>query len=242
MFDEFIVDGLAPPAIDDETPPQVEVYVDDESFAEGDLVTSDPVLLVKLADDNGINVSGAAIGHDLTAKLRGPQEATYVLNDFYQANTDDYRTGEVRYPIFDLPEGEYELEVRAWDVANNSALTLSSFIVAADAGLALSRVLNYPNPFVDATCFQFEHNATGRSVEVQVDIYTTSGRLVQSLRRETVAAGTRFGNGDCVEWDGTDAFGQALARGVYLYKVKMRTVEGDAALAESGFEKLVVLR
>jgi flagellar hook assembly protein FlgD len=94
---------------------------------------------------------------------------------------------------------------------------------------------------VDATCFQFEHTAAGQFVEVQVDIYTTSGRLVRSLRHEGVADGFRFGNDDCIAWDGTDMFGQELARGVYLYKVKLQTEDAERS-GESGFERLVVLK
>ena len=242
VFSRFIVDGLAAPAVTDDTPPVVEVFLGDETFVEGDVTGEDPVLYVRLADDTGINVAGSAIGHDLTATLRGPDEATYVLNDFYEAATDDYRRGEARFPVYDLADGEYALEVRAWDLANNTGLGRTSFLVAADAAAGLRRVLNYPNPMVDATCFQFEHSAAGRLVDVRVDIYSTSGRLVRSLDYAGLAEGPRFGGGDgCLSWDGTDDFGQRLARGVYLYRVRLRA-DGLDEVAESGFEKLVVVR
>jgi len=102
-------------------------------------------------------------------------------------------------------------------------------------------VLNYPNPFVDATCFQFEHTAAGQFVEVQVDVYTSSGRRVRSLRFDGLAEGNRFGNTNCIAWDGTDDFGQELARGVYLYRISMRT-EGGTRSGSSDFERLVVLK
>ncbi len=241
LFNRFIIDGLAAPTVADDTPPVVEVFIGDDAFISGGITGDDPVVLAKLSDDYGINVSGASIGHDLTASLRGRTEDNYVLNDFYEAATDDYRRGEVRYPIFDLPEGEYDLSVRAWDLANNTGVGTTSFVVSADPGVALKRVLNYPNPFVDATCFQFEHTAAGQLVEVQIDIYTSSGRRVTSIRHEGVARGNRFGNDDCISWDGTDDFGQELARGVYLYKVRLRTEDGERS-GQSDFERLVVLK
>ena len=242
VFSRFVVDGLAAPAVDDRTPPTVEPFIGDDTFVEGGVSGTDPVLYVKLSDDTGINVSGSAIGHDLTATLRGPNEASYVLNDFYEAATDDYRRGEARFPVYGLPEGEYELEVRAWDLANNTGVGRTSFLVTSTAEGTLRRVLNYPNPMVDATCFQFEHTAAGRLVDVRVDIYTTGGRLVRSIDYSGVADGPRFGGGDdCISWNGTDEFGQRLARGVYLYRVRMRS-EGTDEVAESGFEKLVLLR
>ena len=240
-FGRFQIDGLAAPGVDDDTPPIVDVFLGNDAFIAGGVTSTDPVLVAQLRDDTGINVSGATIGHDLTATLRGTSEQSYVLNEFYQASEDDYRSGEARYPVFDLPQGAYELEVRAWDLANNTGTGTTSFVVSDDPSVALREVLNYPNPFVDATCFQFEHTAAGQLVEVQVDIYTTSGRQVQSLNYEGVAQGFRFGNDDCIRWDGTDRYGQQLARGVYLYKVSMRTADGERA-GESDFERLVVLR
>ncbi len=242
VFSRFIVDGLAPPGVNDQTPPVVQAFIGDDSFSEGGVTTTNPVLFAKLSDDTGINVSGSAIGHDLTATLRGPDDVSYVINDFYQAATDDYTRGEASYPVYNLPEGSYELEVRAWDLANNTGVGRTAFIVSKDAGEGLRRVLNYPNPMVDATCFQFEHSSAGQLVDVRVDIYTTSGRLVRSLDYNGMANGPRFAGGeDCISWDGTDAFGQRLARGVYLYKVRLRTAGRDA-VAESDFEKVVVLR
>lgn len=241
LFTRFLVDGLATSTVTDDSPPLVEVFMGNDAFVNGAITSEDPVLLAKLSDDFGINVSGTSIGHDLSATLRGSQNGNFVLNDFYQASVDDYRSGEVRYPLFDLPEGEYELEVRAWDLSNNTGIGTTQFVVSNDPNVALKRVLNYPNPFVDATCFQFEHTAAGQFVEVQVDIYTTSGRLVRSLRQEGVAQGFRFGNDDCISWDGTDMFGQELARGVYLYKVKLQTEDAERS-GESGFERLVVLK
>ncbi len=242
VFSRFIIDGLASPAINDQTPPLVEVFIGDDTFTEGGVSGADPVLFAKLSDDTGINVSGSAIGHDLTATLRGPNDFSYVMNDFYEAATNDYTRGSVNYPVYNLEDGAYELEVRAWDLANNTGVGRTAFVVSRDAAQALRRVLNYPNPMVDATCFQFEHSSAGQLVDVRVDIFTTSGRLVRSLDYSGIANGPRFAAGDeCISWDGTDQFGQRLARGVYLYKVRMQTANRES-VAESGFEKVVVLR
>ena len=47
-----------------------------------------------------------------------------------------------------------------------------------------------------------------------------------------------------IQWDGKDDYGDQLARGVYLYRVKLRgtAATGDSAIAESKFEKLVILK
>lgn len=47
-----------------------------------------------------------------------------------------------------------------------------------------------------------------------------------------------------IQWDGKDEYGDQLARGVYVYRVKVRGTDaaGKAVTAESDFEKLVILK
>jgi len=107
----------------------------------------------------------------------------------------------------------------------------------------LQHVLNYPNPFTDRTCFQFDHNLAGQQIEVLIQIFTISGRLVKTLEKSMISNGS-IRQDDCIEWNGRDDFGDPLARGVYVYKVKVKAnfPGGAAANGESAFEKLVLLK
>ena len=61
---------------------------------------------------------------------------------------------------------------------------------------------------------------TTQSQNVQVDIYTVSGRLVRSL---TPASGdiTAKSNGDLeIAWHGTNTSGERVASGVYVMVIK----------------------
>ena len=129
---------------------------------------------------------------------------------------------EVRYPLDNLAEGRHQIKVKAWDVANNSAEGYTEFIVAPDAGIALEHVLNYPNPFFDRTCFQFDHNFANQDIEILIRIYTVSGRLVKTIEHQQFSDGA-LRQDDCIQWDGKDDFGDALAKGIYLYKVQVRS-------------------
>ncbi|MEM6769606.1 MAG: type IX secretion system sortase PorU, partial [Bacteroidota bacterium] len=240
FYDRLVIGGTSTAIINDDQGPLVEVFMDTEDFISGGETTADPVLLVNLTDDLGINVTGNSIGHDLEAILDEDTRNAIILNDYYEANPDDFRSGKVRFPLFDLEPGLHTVTVRAWDVANNNSEGKTEFVVAADGADALRRVLNYPNPFTDQTCFQFDHTLIGQEVEAIVQIYTVNGRLVKTLTKSFPFSDGTVRRDDCIEWDGLDDYGGQLARGVYLYQVRLR---GDGVNVVDGeLEKLVILK
>ena len=240
-FEQVIIGGTDPNAIADNQGPDIEVFMNSEDFVFGGITDENPILLVKLEDENGINVVGNSIGHDLEGTLDQNTQNTLLLNDFYEAELDDHTKGTARFPLSSLEEGRHEIRVKAWDVANNSSEGYTEFVVANSAEIALRHVLNYPNPFTDRTCFQFDHNIKGQELEVLIHIFTVSGRLVKTLEKVIFADGA-IRLDDCIEWDGRDDYGDKLSRGIYLYKVKVRTTSSTPLSQESDFEKLVILK
>lgn len=242
-YDKVIIGGTNPNGFTDDEGPLVDVYMNTEDFVFGGITDPNPTLLVKLKDDFGINVVGNSIGHDLEGLLDGNTQNTYLLNDFYEAEQDDYRQGTVRFPLKDIEPGLHNVKVKAWDVSNNSSEGYTEFVVAESAVVALEHVLNYPNPFFDHTCFQFDHNMTGLEMEVLIRIYTNSGKLVKTIEKSMISEGS-IRKDNCIEWDGLDDYGDQLARGVYIYKVFIRAtnVSTQTIKGESGFEKLVILK
>jgi len=192
-------------------------------------------------DDFGINVSGTGVGHDIEAVLDNDEKNSFILNEFYQASLNDYRSGEVRYPLSGLAAGKHTLKVTAWDLANNPAEAYLEFIVLDDEGAVLDHVLNYPNPFTTSTYFQFEHNRPGVVMNLQVQIYTITGRLVKTIERESfISEGYRVSD---IHWDGLDDNGGQLAKGIYVYRIRIAyDLNGQKDIVESKAEKLVILR
>ncbi len=235
-FDTVVVGGSADTFAIDDQGPQVQLFMNDEQFVFGGTTDENPILLVKLADDSGINTAGSAIGHDITAVMNEEVTNKIVLNGFYEAALDDFTRGEVQYPLSSLPPGRHRIAVKAWDVHNNSGEGFTEFVVAESAELALSHVLNYPNPFTTNTSFWFEHNRPGQPLQVTIQIYTVTGRVVKTIRQEVISSGFRV---DDISWDGLDEYGDPIGKGVYVYK--MQVVAADGAKADV-FEKLVVLR
>ncbi|MEM8584042.1 MAG: type IX secretion system sortase PorU, partial [Bacteroidota bacterium] len=101
-YNELIIGGTDTNAFADDQGPVVEVFMNDENFIPGGEVGTEAILFVKLSDDLGINVTGNSIGHDLEAVIDDDTRNPIVLNDYYEAATDDFTRGEVRFPLFDL--------------------------------------------------------------------------------------------------------------------------------------------
>ncbi|UYZ61719.1 type IX secretion system sortase PorU [Hymenobacter weizhouensis] len=220
----------------DTVPPRIRLFMDNESFVFGGLTGTSSTLLARLRDESGINTAGTGIGHDLTATLDNDPSKVVVLNDFYTAEVDSFQAGRVRYLFKDLTPGPHVLRLKAWDTHNNSAERNLEFIAASNEKLALQHVLNYPNPFSRATTFHFDHNRAGEDLEIRVQIFTVSGKLVRTLEATALSSGSHLAS---LTWDGRDEYQDQLARGVYVYRVSVRSSRDNSTASK--FEKLVLI-
>jgi hypothetical protein len=228
--------------ITDKQGPNIELFLNDTNFKNGGLTHSEPLLLINLQDNSGINTSGSGIGHDIIVTLDNNPATTRTLNAFYQASINTYQYGTVRYQLPTLTPGPHSLQVRAWDNVNNSSTRTLGFTVATTAGstaggggsngggtggtntsgdmspLVIDKVMNFPNPFTQSTTFSFEHNFPGQNIAVKLSIYTQNGKLVKQINKTVNTSGTRNVQ---ITYDGTDASGSRIARNVYIYKIQI---------------------
>ncbi|WP_392436556.1 type IX secretion system sortase PorU [Cruoricaptor ignavus] len=243
--------------INDTEAPKIQLYLNNTNFADGGIANENPVVLACLSDNSGINSTGAGIGHDITLILDGEVVNTQVLNDFYApgdgngctnpGNLADFQRGSVSYPLRNLRPGDHQLTMKVWDINNNSSTASLNFVVrdSKDEGLAINRLLNWPNPFTDKTYFQFEHNCDS-VLEASVQIYTITGKLVRSLRQHV--SSERFLQGyrtprQAIMWDGRDDHGSAVGRGTYIYKVNVKSPDQEKCRGSAtAVEKLVILK
>jgi hypothetical protein len=220
--------------ITDKQGPNIELFLNDTNFKNGGLTHSEPLLLINLQDNSGINTSGSGIGHDIIVTLDNNPATTRTLNAFYQASINTYQYGTVRYQLPTLTPGPHTLQVRAWDNVNNSSTRSLGFTVVPTAGssgatggatgtsdmspLVIDKVMNFPNPFTQSTTFSFEHNFPGQNIAVSLSIYTQNGKLVKQINKTVNTSGTRNVQ---ITYDGTDASGSRIARNVYIYKIQI---------------------
>jgi len=240
-YNDFVIGGVSKDGLTDELPPGIKLFMNDENFISGGMTDTDPDIYIQLSDDNGINVSGTSVGHDIEAILDGDDKNSLILNDFYQASLDDHTHGEVTYPLSNLTPGLHTLKVTAWDLANNPAEAYLEFNVRDTDAPVITNLFNYPNPFNSITYFQFEHNRPDDVMDLNIDIFDLTGQFIQNINREDyVSGGYRI---DDIEWNGRDHEGAEVSPGMYIYRLKIVFSNGgNNEVVESNAEKLVIIR
>jgi len=211
--------------------------MNDLNFVEGGNTNESPLFIAVLEDENGINTSITAVDHDIIAILDGDQSNPIVLNDYFQTELNNYKKGKVSYPFRSLSPGLHTITLKAWDTYNNLSETSFTFFVVSDSDLVLTNVLNYPNPFVNYTQFWFNHNKPNELLNVQVQIFTVSGKLVKTINE---AVQTEGNLSNSIVWNGLDDFGSKIGKGVYIYKLKVKSL--NSSISAQKIEKLVILQ
>jgi len=219
----------------DNTPPQIKLFMNDDSFVFGGLTQSNSLFLAKISDENGINIAGQGIGHEITGVLDNSTQVI-VMNDYYTTEKNTYQKGVVQYPFKNLSVGNHTVRFKCWDTYNNSSEAYLEFIVAETAKIALDHILNFPNPFSSHTTFHFDHNRAGDDVEVLIEIFSVSGKLIKTLDTKLYSSTSHFSD---LSWDGRDDFGDKIGKGVYVYKVKIKSLRDGSEVNK--FQKLVLL-
>lgn len=219
----------------DNIDPTVKLYMNDQNFISGGITNESPIFLAYLEDENGINTA-SGIGHDIVAILDGDETKPYKLNDYYETELDNYKKGKLKYPFRNLAVGLHTITFIAFDVYNNRITADIQFIVVGDESVTLTNVLNYPNPFVNYTQFWFTHNKPFEPLEVQVQVMTITGKIVFTKNQIITTDGFLSRE---ITWDGKDDFGDKTGKGVYVYKLTVKSILTNSKTEK--YEKLVIL-
>ena len=219
---KIIIGGTDSSAVNDGEGPEIEIYFDDESFKNAYLVNEDFTLIVNVSDETGLNTTGTGIGHKLEGIIDEQDEKAIDFTNYFVGNLDaGGKSGKVKYKVTDTELGEHKLEVKAWDVFNNSSKEITYFSVVNSNELVLADIVNYPNPFSDNTTFTFQHNVS-EPIDVKIKIYTVAGRMIKEIDEQNIL--DKFVK---INWDGRDQDGSSIANGTYLYKVIVKSIDGE---------------
>lgn len=234
-YDTVIYIGGTPnELIVDNQGPEIELFLNDSNFIDGGITDANPKLFATITDESGVNATGAGIGHDIIAYLNGNTRDVFVLNEFYETAQDNFKSGFITYPLQGLEPGQHTITLKVWDIINNSAEKTIEFQVLEGDDPILRNVFNYPNPFSTHTHFNVEHNMAGQDLNVTIEIFDMSGRLIRKIERDIFAGGYRLSP---IQWDGTNGNGEYLDAGIYPYRITLGTENGNTV---QKFSKLIL--
>lgn len=223
------VGGSAAISANDETAPRLQAYMNDTTFVNGGVVSTDSRLVVRINDESGITISNYGIGNDLVAVL--DDEAIYELGEYFLSDVDNFTKGTVVFPLRDLKPGKHRIKVMAWDTHNNPGEATVDFVVSDGNVMVIEDFGNYPNPFSDESTLFFTHNTAGEDVSAQIVIYSPQGDQIFS---ETIVNENSAFRVDLATVKRND-----LKAGIYIARLFLRSeTSGRKASAQA---KLIIL-
>lgn len=216
-------------AVDNENP-LLDVTFDGIHILDGDIVSARPEIEISLNDENTVllldSPADTAQFKVFLARPGATAERIYFRNGQGHENLQfipaDGPDNEAR--IFYRPtlptDGKYMLTVQAQDMSDNISGD-NDYKIGFEVinRSTITEVLNYPNPFTTNTRFVF--TLTGSTVPsyMKIQIMTVTGKVVREVKMHELGPLRVGRNITDFAWDGTDEFGDKLARGVYLYRV-----------------------
>ena len=226
------MNGIDTNAVKDTTGPQITTYMDSRNFRSGDMINQNSKIIADFFDVSGMNLTGT-IGHKIEAMINNNESSKIDLTPYFNS-TSGYQYGTLEYPIQNLAEGKYSLKIKAFDTYNNFSESVIDFTVKNNTSFAFTDVYNYPNPMKDFTTFIFQHNWDS-PINVNIKVYTVSGRMIKEFNRTNITEKNVM-----IDWNGLDADGDAIANGVYLYKIIIKSLDGS--VNTTSIQKLAKLK
>ncbi len=232
-----VIGGTVPNPGNDNTPPEMNLYINDDSFVSGQTVGQNSLFIARISDESGVNISSNGFNQDITLRLNDGDPIN--LNDYYQANLDTYQSGTVLYPLQNLDPGEYSATLKIWDAYNNSSEKTVDFYVSDQPVIRLYNVMNYPNPVSLSgleTTFTFEHDRQGEELIVNLDIYDMRGSIKFSSEISIDDSQSKVDN---LKWRPANDLGSSLQPGIYLYRLNVKSTLDGAS--NQAIKRLVII-
>ncbi|MCX6219429.1 MAG: type IX secretion system sortase PorU [Bacteroidia bacterium] len=219
-FANIHFNGTATMPVSDNKGPDIRLYLENEKFSDGGTVSSNPLLLVFLSDESGINSSGYGIGHDITLELDGRNTNQLILNSYFRADAATWKSGTIIYPLSIPDNGSHTLTLRAWDNANNSSSVTVRFFISKK--MVVHSVFNYPNPFPDQTRFVITQNRYDELFDVNLEVMDLTGRTVYQTRQILPSRGYEIND---LYWKPQEMNPQP-GFGIYIYRITLTGQDG----------------
>jgi hypothetical protein len=196
----------------DTTAPSFDVTFDGQHIYDGDYVLPHPTIRIAVYDNSPLRISNPAF---VNLTLDGRRVMLGSSPDsLFEVSSGPEKAVVIFKPTLTGKTDPYTLWVQVQDSSGNFVSMVNPLHFVVDSVWDIKNVFNYPNPFSSETYFTFI--LTDYADEIEIKIYTISGRLIQSMFVPPQNAYCR------VYWNGRDRDGDVVANGVYFYKVIAR--------------------
>lgn len=231
--------------LDEEINPILDVTFNGKHIMNKDIIAPTSEILITLKDENPYLVMDSDADTSLFGIYLTDPEGIQKKIPFVDGNgktvmqwipaTNQNKRFKINYPAYFEKSGEYSLLVQGTDKSGNLSGDLEyriNFEVIHES--MITQMINYPNPFSSSTRFVFTLTGDQIPEDLQIQIMTISGKVVREINEDELGP-IRIGrNITEFAWDGKDAFGDPLANGVYLYRVKAKINGEEIKRLESG--------
>lgn len=227
-YEEFVIGGSSPVEHVDTLGPQMQLYLNDPLFHDGDKTNEKPHFFALLSDESGINTSGSGIGHDMLLTVDEDVNQVYILNDYYTNDIGTFTSGRVSYPMAELESGHHTLRFRAWDMNNNSTTDSLHFEVVKGLTPNVLSAIALPNPVSrhQQMAIVVNEDRPDDTEQIRLKIYDIRGCLVY----EAISTQERV-----FQFSPEQA---GMSHGMYAYTVSLKTTNGQLSNSRTG--KIIV--
>lgn len=243
FHDKLVINGTSEEVAYEENGPAIKVlYLNTPFFKPGGIVNESPMLYAEIEDETGLNISQAAIGHEMQVIINNDPNRTYIVNNFFTPASGDSKKGVIRFPIPDMIDGTHNLKLRVWDVFNNSSVASTSFEVKQGSKPEIYSIYyraytptNLPTVGAGDIDFFIKHDRPENKLNIEIRVYDLAGKLVwNTFKLGLSEQQTSFP----VSWNLTDNNGLSVRPGHYLYQVIVSTPNSKHA---SEAKKMVIV-
>ncbi len=229
----------------DDLHPILDVTFNGKHILNGDIIDPNSEILITLKDENPYLIMDdisdtTRFGIYLTNPNGTQQRIPFIdgmgntIMQWIPAESTNKKF-KIVYPKEFLQDGKYQLFVQGTDRSGNLSGDYEyrvSFEVIRES--SITHMMNYPNPFSTSTRFVFTLTGTEEPDDIIIQIMTVTGKVVREITEAELGPITIGRNITSYAWDGRDEFGDPLANGVYLYRVKAKINGEEIKHRESG--------
>lgn len=228
--------------------PILDVTFDGRHIMNKDIVSPKSEIVITLKDENpylimNSDADTSLFGIYLTSPSGVQRRLHFMPTDGTQGMTwIPANSQNKKFKIIlpgEFPEnGTYTLLVQGTDKSGNLSGDLDykiEFQVIHES--TITQMMNYPNPFSTNTKFVFTLTGSELPDDILIQIMTISGRVVREISEGELGPIQIGRNITQFSWDGRDQYGDLLANGVYLYRVKAKINGKEIMQRESGADQ-----